>query len=242
MKSPFALSLLASLIAAGVGGEVRPTPTPAPVPSTSPADEWQLTTSVQGIPLHQRMNLRIDKGKVSGWIFAGGKRVPLSGTSDGSGLRFETKNGDEKSAYTGRLEKDGLAGTVVSTDPEDWGESPPSAWRAARLPSEKDRPAAPRTLDFEPVEFHRVFSASIAPVLRIWPGDVVRTKTVDAAGVDAKGKSRVLGGNPQTGPFYVEGAMPGDVIAVHLRRVRLNRSTAISDDGLVERAITSDYA
>ncbi|HEY6050002.1 MAG TPA: hypothetical protein VIZ58_02060, partial [Thermoanaerobaculia bacterium] len=69
MKSPFALSLLASLIAAGVGGEVRPTPTPAPVPSTSPADEWQLTTSVQGIPLHQRMNLRIDKGKVSGWIF-----------------------------------------------------------------------------------------------------------------------------------------------------------------------------
>ncbi|HEY6147270.1 MAG TPA: acetamidase/formamidase family protein, partial [Thermoanaerobaculia bacterium] len=41
---------------------------------------------------------------------------------------------------------------------------------------------------------------------------------------------------------YVEGAMPGDVIAVHLRKVRLNRATAISDDGFVERAITSDYA
>ena len=241
-SSPFALSLFASIIAAGAGGQVRTTPTPVPAASAPSADEWQLTTSVQGVPLHQRMNLRIEKGKVSGWIFAGGKRVSLSGTSDGSGLRFETKNGDEKSVYTGRVENDGLTGTVVSTDPEDWGESPPSAWRAARLPSEKDRPAAPRTLDFEPVEFHRVFSASIAPVLRIWPGDVVRTKTVDAAGVDAKGKSRVLGGNPQTGPFYVEGAMPGDVIGVHLRRVRLNRPTAISDDGLVERAITSDYA
>jgi len=78
--------------------------------------------------------------------------------------------------------------------------------------------------------------------MRIWPGDVVRTRTVDAAGVDEKGKTRVMGGNPQTGPFYVEGAMPGDVIAVHLRKLRLNRSTAISDDGLVDRAITSDYA
>jgi len=243
MKSSFfALALLASLVAAGGVAQVRPTPTPLPAISTSPADEWQLTTTVQGIPLHQRMSLRFEKGKVSGWIFAGGKRVALSGTSDAKGLRFETKNGDEKSVYTGRVENDELAGSVVSTDPEDWGESPPSTWRAARLPSDKDRPAAPRTLDFEPVEFHRAFSASIPPVLRIWPGDVVRTKTVDAAGVDEKGKSRVLGGNPQTGPFYVEGAMPGDVIAVHLRKVRLNRSTAISDDGLVERAITSDYA
>jgi acetamidase/formamidase len=243
-SSSFALALLASLAAAGAAARARPTPTPtaASTASTSSADEWQLTTTVQGTPLHQRMNLRIEKGKVSGWIFTGGKRVPLSGTSDANGLRFEMKNGDEKSVYSGRVENDELAGSVVSTDPEDWGESPPSTWRAKRLPSEKDRPAAPRTLDFVPVEFHRVFSASIPPVLRIWPGDVVRTKTVDAAGVDEKGKSRVLGGNPQTGPFYVEGAMPGDVIAVHLRKVRLNRPTAISDDGLVDRAITSDYA
>lgn len=239
---PFALALLSSLVTAAAAAQARPTPTAAPSVSTPSADEWQLTTTVQGNPLHQRMNLRIEKGKVTGWIFGGGKRVPLTGTSGADGLRFETKSGEEKSVYTGRVENDELAGSVVSTDPEDWGESPPSNWRAKRLPSERDRPAAPRTLDFEPVEFHRAFSASTPPVLRIWPGDVVRTKTVDAAGVDEKGKSRVLGGNPQTGPFYIEGAMPGDVIAVHLRRVRLNRATAISDDGLVDRAITSDYA
>ncbi len=80
------------------------------------------------------------------------------------------------------------------------------------------------------------------PVLRIWPGDTVRTRTVDAAGVDEKGKARVLGGNPQTGPFYVEGAMPGDALAVHVRKLRLNRDTAISDDGLVDRAVNNDYA
>jgi hypothetical protein len=45
-------------------------------------------------------------------------------------------------------------------------------------------------------------------------------------------KTRVLGGNPQTGPFYVEGAMPGDVLVVRIKKLRLNRATAISDDSL----------
>jgi acetamidase/formamidase len=52
----------------------------------------------------------------------------------------------------------------------------------------------------------------------------------------------VLGGNPQTGPFYVEGAMPGDVLVVRIQKLSLNRATAISDDGLVDRALTGDYA
>jgi hypothetical protein len=47
-------------------------------PGVSPAgDEWQLTTTVYGNEPHQRMNLRIEKGKASGWIFTGGKRVSL---------------------------------------------------------------------------------------------------------------------------------------------------------------------
>jgi len=212
-------------------------------PDTSAADEWILTSDVHGNDLHQRMNLRIEKGKVSGWIFEGGKRAPLSGTVDAAGVvKFETKDGESKTVYTGRIAGEEMSGTATSTDPEDFGEDTPTPWRARRAVSEKNRPATPRTLDFEPTEFHRTFSASIPPALRIWPGDVVRTRTVDAAGVDEKGKTRVLGGNPQTGPFYVEGAMPGDVIAVHIRRLRLNRPTAISDDGLVERAITNDYA
>ena len=78
-------------------------------------------------------------------------------------------------------------------------------------------------------------------MLTIWPGDTVRTKTVDAAGVDERGRTRVLGGNPQTGPFFVEGAMPGDILVVRIKKLRLNRATAISDDGLVERALTADY-
>src|SRR2546425_6330575 len=88
----------------------------------------------------------------------------------------------------------------------------------------------------------RQFSASTPPVLRIWPGDTVHTTTVDAGGTDEKGVTRVLGGNPETGPFYVETAMPGDVLVVRLSRVRLNRDWAISDDGIVGRALDADFA
>src|SRR4029077_6793377 len=76
----------------------------------------------------------------------------------------------------------------------------------------------------------------------IWPGDTVHTMTVDAGGTDEKGVTRVLGGNPQTGPFFVETAMPGDVLVVHLTRIRLNRDWAIGDAGIVGRALNADFA
>jgi len=63
------------------------------------------------------------------------------------------------------------------------------------------------------------------PVLqRIKPGDTVITRTTDASGRDENGKVVAQGSNPLTGPFYIEGAAPGDAIAVTFRRVRLNRN------------------
>ena len=103
------------------------------------------------------------------------------------------------------------------------------------MPARRGGP--PQRHEFVPTTFHRQFSASIPPVLRIWPGDTVHTTTVDTGGTDEKGVTRVLGGNPETGPFYVETALPGDVLVVRLNRVRLNRDWAISDDGIVERAL-----
>ena len=68
----------------------------------------------------------------------------------------------------------------------------------------------------------------------------MRTWTVDAGGVDSHSQARVLGGNPLTGPFYVETAMPGDVLAVTLRRLRLNRDYAVSSGAIVGRGVTPD--
>src|SRR5262249_20323014 len=68
-----------------------------------------------------------------------------------------------------------------------------------------------------------------------------KTWSIDAGGVDAKGVRRSLGGNPETGPFYVEGALPGDTLVVKLTRIQLNRDTAISSGDIVPSAITPDY-
>lgn len=63
------------------------------------------------------------------------------------------------------------------------------------------------------------------PVLkRIKPGDSVATKTLDAGGYDDKGARAGNRSNPLTGPFYVEGAEPGDAIEVRFDRIRMNRT------------------
>ncbi|MHB8643109.1 MAG: acetamidase/formamidase family protein [Gaiellaceae bacterium] len=76
--------------------------------------------------------------------------------------------------------------------------------------------------DFEPTHFH-VTIGSHEPVLRVASGDTIRTWTVDAGGYDASDEQITAGGNPQTGPFFVEGAGPGDTLAVRLDRIRPNR-------------------
>jgi amidase len=102
---------------------------------------------------------------------------------------------------------------------------------------------APQQLhEFTPTVFYHEFSAATPPVLRIAPGDTVRTTTIDAAGVDDKGATRAPAGNPQTGPFYVVGTAPGDIVAVQLIRLRLNRDWAISSDTLSNLAVTPELA
>ena len=75
---------------------------------------------------------------------------------------------------------------------------------------------------FEPTHFHPTIG-SHEPVLRIKDGDTVVTWCVDAGGHDREFKPVTPGGNPQTGPFYVEGAEPGDTLAVHFDRMWPNR-------------------
>ena len=48
---------------------------------------------------------------------------------------------------------------------------------------------------------------------------------------------RVAGGNPQTGPFYVEGALPNDTLVVRLTRVRTNRDWAQSGSTIMRNAL-----
>ncbi|MGA2717062.1 MAG: acetamidase/formamidase family protein [Bryobacteraceae bacterium] len=81
---------------------------------------------------------------------------------------------------------------------------------------------------FEPTKFYNTFSGAHEPGLRIKPGDHVITSTIDARGVDSAGTQRGQGPNPETGPFFIEGAEPGDTLVVHLLRLETNRATGFS--------------
>jgi amidase len=83
------------------------------------------------------------------------------------------------------------------------------------------------THDFEPTVFH-VSLGPHEPVLRIASGDTVRTWCVDSGGSDRSGEQITSGGNPQTGPFFVEGAEPGDALAVRLDRIEPNRTIGLT--------------
>jgi amidase len=65
-------------------------------------------------------------------------------------------------------------------------------------------------------------------VARIKPGDVVVTRTLDAGGRDHLNVLRAQPSNPMVGPIYIEGAEPGDALAVTFRKIRPNRGTAWS--------------
>src|SRR5215510_15592481 len=78
----------------------------------------------------------------------------------------------------------------------------------------------PETHRFTPTVYYSTYSFAHPPALRIKPGDRVITKTLDAGGSDETGKQVVsIGPNPQIGPFYVEGAEPGDVLVVNFEKI-----------------------
>jgi len=89
-------------------------------------------------------------------------------------------------------------------------------------------PAAAETHRFTPTVFYTTYSFAHPPALRIRPGDRVVTKTIDASGADWNGKTVAPGPNPEIGPFYVEGAEPGDMLVVVIEKLETNRATAYS--------------
>jgi amidase len=103
------------------------------------------------------------------------------------------------------------------------------------------KPAAAASHDYDPQQFTNFYSPLLKPVMRLFPGDTVKTRTLDSRGHDRDGKPRAPRGNPLIGPFYVEGAMPGDTLVVHLDRVRTNRDTAYQTNLIANTALESGY-
>ena len=89
--------------------------------------------------------------------------------------------------------------------------------------------------------YYRTFNRAYPVLARIQPGDTVVTKTLDSGGQDDKGAHLSEPGNPLTGPFYIEGAEPGDAIAIRLNKVRLNRNWGYTGFRLGLVSLTPNY-
>jgi acetamidase/formamidase len=94
---------------------------------------------------------------------------------------------------------------------------------------------------FEPTRFHLTLGPH-EPVLRVADGDTVAAKTVDAHGYDWRGDQVAGRPNAQTGPFYVEGAEPGDTLAVRFDCLTPNRDWGFSSSIIAPDVVEPRFA
>jgi amidase len=200
---------------------------------------YTVTSSLRDMSSYDALELKQDGNKLTG-VFGG---TPLTGTRRGDAVEFTTRNDKNNTGDIVHLTVKGrsLIGDGRAYD-ETGHNTRYSIYTIVAEPAVTRAPSAPRHHEFVPTQFYRAFSSTTKPALTIASGDTVHTATVDAMGIDEKGVARSPGGNPETGPFYVEGAMPGDTLAIHITRLRLNRDWAGSDDYLVSRAVNANLA
>ncbi len=77
---------------------------------------------------------------------------------------------------------------------------------------------------FQPTRYYNVIGTA-EPCLLVADGDTVIAQTVDASGLDAREMAVAPRPNPMTGPFYIEGAEPGDTLSVRIDRLTPSRGT-----------------
>ena len=93
-----------------------------------------------------------------------------------------------------------------------------------------------RTIEVKPESFSYVFNPYREAVERVKPGDRVVVHTEDAfesriqSTEDLPGEALATAKflNPQTGPIFVEGAEPGDTLAVRIEKIEPTRDFAVS--------------
>lgn len=190
---------------------------------------WEISLSGGQMNDARRVKISYQDGKYKWSLFG----TQLTGALQGDTIDFQcVEDGKPCGDFKGHASATTMSGDgVIDGVPVKW-----SARRPMVRPSD-----APTHHDFTPTVFYREFSGAKEPVLHLYPGDTVHTESVDAGGRDSHGVRRVFGGNPLTGPFYIEGAMPGDSLVVKFTRVRLNRDSAESGDSVVGTALDPYY-
>lgn len=105
-------------------------------------------------------------------------------------------------------------------------------------------PQGGRTVHYEPKpeDLKGVF-ATLPPVMRVHSGDVIDTRTADCFGgaIQKPGDTlaKVKMDNPLTGPFFIEGAEPGDTLAIKILDLQIDSNQGVGTLGPGFGAINS---
>ena len=104
-----------------------------------------------------------------------------------------------------------------------------------------------RTFRPDPSDYVWTFGGA-PPLARVAPGTILELFTEDCFAGHVKGVDDLVSEvcefpyvNPQTGPFYVEGAEPGDTLAVHFVSIKPARDWAVSTTVPLFGALTSTH-
>ena len=107
------------------------------------------------------------------------------------------------------------------------------------------------THHFEPEIFYYTFETH-EPGIKIASGDVVVAETRDALGYDAARNplpehmkhqvrgTRLKESNPVLGPIFLEEARAGDLLAIHIRKIQINRDFAVSKQSAYFGSLTGE--
>lgn len=192
---------------------------------------------------YNHVTLKVTGSKLSGeW---GSYTLQGSLTGDKVGITLAEPSGKPVGTLSGTMAEGAFSGTGSVIPPRRGGgmgpEQPPNdvTWKLTPAPPS---PSSPKTYNYDPKYFYGTYSAAEPPALHIFPGDTVNTRTYDAQGPDAHAIRHGTGGDVNTGPFYVEGALPGDTLVVHIVKLRTNKPTGRQGSRFNQNAVTQAYS
>lgn len=183
---------------------------------------WEIGIQRFGLESHLRLYLTSEDDGYAGRMTGGPVAMLISGKEEGASIRLECSiPAGENSRPCGSF----------SVTPENGTLTGGGTYFRVPVTISGQRPSArssesPTTHTHKPKTFALNFSGNDEPVLYVNPGDTVNTQTIDAGGVGENGEAAWTFGNPQTGPFYVRGSMPGDTLVVEFKSLTLNRDMA----------------
>lgn len=101
--------------------------------------------------------------------------------------------------------------------------------------------AQPQNADSETVKYHATIDdvkyvyATAPPVAHVHPGNILDANSLDCFGnaIQKPGDtlSMIKGDNPLTGPFYIDGAEPGDTLVVHILDLQVDGNQGVGSLG-----------